>query len=191
MKLGESPLFIEQINRQDPQAYRALYDLYYRALVFYAMRLVTRQDVAEDLVQELFVSMWNKRVTFISGVSFRSYLYNAVYNASLNYLKHKEVEQRYAETVWEQCNEEARVWAERYEEEVYRQLYQAIDRLPPKCREIFLMHMDGKRNDEIAEVLNIAVETVKTQKKRALKFLKQHTPEALALLYVLNPRIFS
>ena len=72
-----------------------------------------------------------------------------------------------------------------FDEEVYRRLYQAIDQLAPKCREIFLMAMDGKHNDEIAKELNIAVETVKTQKKRAIKQLREQTALSIWLIFLL------
>lgn len=183
-------LFIEAINRQEPKAYQTLYRLYYRALVNYAMRFISKQDEAEDVVQDLFVSMWNKKIQFVSYVSFRTYLYNAVYNAVLNVIKHQEVEQRYVDLV---KNEDELQFpeADYQKEEIYRQLYLAIDRLPKKCREIFLMYMDGKKNEEIAQILSISIETVKTQKKRAMRFLKDDTgikmtySEMLALLLLL------
>ena len=120
----------------------------------YALHFVTRQDVAEDIVQELFVTMWNKQMVFLSYPSF--------------------IKQRYAEQ-WAALHEEDRRATAAFDEEVYRQLYKAIDRLAPKCREIFLMAMDGKRNEEIAETLHIAIETVKTQKKRAIKQQREQT----------------
>ena len=183
-------LFIEAINRQEPKAYQTLYRLYYRALVNYAMRFISKQDEAEDVVQDLFVSMWNKKIQFVSYVSFRTYLYNAVYNAVLNVIKHQEVEQRYVDLV---KNEDELEFpeADYQKEEIYRQLYLAIDRLTKKCREIFLMYMDGKKNEEIAQILSISIETVKTQKKRAMRFLKDDTgikmtySEMLALLLLL------
>ncbi len=183
-------LFIEAINRQEPKAYQTLYRLYYRALVNYAMRFISKQDEAEDVVQDLFVSMWNKKIQFVSYVSFRTYLYNAVYNAVLNVIKHQEVEQRYVDLV---KNEDELEFpeADYQKEEIYRQLYLAIDRLPKKCREILLMYMDGKKNEEIAQILSISIETVKTQKKRAMRFLKDDTgikmtySEMLALLLLL------
>lgn len=183
-------LFIEAINRQEPKAYQTLYRLYYRALVNYAMRFISKQDEAEDVVQDLFVSMWNKKIQFVSYVSFRTYLYNAVYNAVLNVIKHQEVEQRYVDLV---KNEDELEFpeADYQKEEIYRQLYLAIDRLPKKCRGIFLMYMDGKKNEEIAQILSISIETVKTQKKRAMRFLKDDTgikmtySEMLALLLLL------
>ena len=159
-------LFIEAINRQEPKAYQTLYR---RALVNYAMRFISKQDEAEDVVQDLFVSIWNKKIQFVSYVSFRTYLYNAVYNAVLNVIKHQEVEQRYVDLV---KNEDELEFpeADYQKEEIYRQLYLAIDRLPKKCREIFLMYMDGKKNEEIAQILSISIETVKTQKNGLCAF---------------------
>lgn len=79
-------LFLRSINRQEPQAYKELYTDYYRSLVMYCLRFVLREDVAEDIVQELFVTMWNKQMVFLSYPSFKTYLYTAVRNASLDYL---------------------------------------------------------------------------------------------------------
>ena len=68
------------------------------------------------------------------------------------------------------------------EEEVYRLLFRAIDKLPARCREIFLLHMDGKKNEEIATVLGISIETVKTQKKRAIQSIKEQMGTCYFLL---------
>lgn len=183
MSLRET-LFLRSINRQEPQAYKELYTDYYRSLVMYCLRFVLREDVAEDIVQELFVTMWNKQMVFLSYPSFKTYLYTAVRNASLDYLKHKDIKQRYAEQ-WAAHRGEMLGDQSMFDEEVYRRLYQAIDQLAPKCREIFLMAMDGKHNDEIAKELNIAVETVKTQKKRAIKQLREQTALSIWLIFLL------
>lgn len=177
-------LFLSSINRQEPQAYQALYTDFYRSLVMYCLRFVLRQDVAEDIVQELFVTMWNKQMVFLSYPSFKTYLYTAVRNAALDYLKHKDIKQRYA-SQWAELREEMLTDGPMFDEEVYRRLYRAIDRLAPKCREIFLMAMDGKHNDEIARELHIAVETVKTQKKRAIKQLREQTALSVWLIFLL------
>ena len=70
-------------------------------------------------------------------------------------------------------------------EEIYRQLFLAIDKLPPRQREVFLLCMEGKKNKEIAEQLQISAETVKMQKRRAIGRLREQlAPMALALLYL-------
>ncbi len=163
--------FLEQINRRDIAAYKVLYAEYYQVLVMYAMNFVERQTIAEDIVQELFVTIWEKRITFLSFTSFKTYLYNAVRNASLDYLKHQDIEAQYLATLSE-TYQEIVLEQDLQEEEIRRLLYREIDRLPEKMRQIFLMYMDGKKNKEIAEILQISVETVKTQRERGIKQIK-------------------
>ena len=139
--------------------------------MMYSVNFVGRLNVAEDIVQELFVAIWEKRITFLSFVSFRVYLYNAVRNASIDYLKHQDIEEQYISSVSD-AYREISVEQDLQEEEIRRLLYREIDGLPEKMREIFLMYMDGRKNEEIASILQISVETVKTQKKRAVKQIK-------------------
>ena len=152
--MTNNEISIEQINKLDAAAFRLLYKNYYKALVCYAITIVGDSESAEDIVQELFSTIWEKKMFFRSLASFRVYLYNSVRNASLDYLKHKDVEGFFSE-------------------EVYRQLLQTIDALPDRCREVFLMYMEGKKNEEIATALHVSLETVKTQKKRAMSFLRK------------------
>ena len=180
----EKTPFIENLNKQQTSAYHQLYDEYYKVLVLYAINFLSSQQAAEDIVQELFATMWEKKMKFLSLPSFRTYLYNSVRNASLNYLKHQNVESLYLEhlanTYREIIEEEEE---DTNEEEVYRLLFRAIDKLPTRCREVFLLHMDGKKNEEIATLLGISIETVKTQKKRAKQFIK----EQMGTYYFLLP----
>ena len=166
---------IEQLNRQEVEAFHTLYKRYYRALVCYAMQWTAAQEPAEDLVQDLFSTIWENHMTFFSLASFQSYLYNSVKNASLNYLKHKEVEQNYAQRVQDEEPVHLPEEDDFFEEELYRQLFQLVDQLPDRCREVFLLYMKGRKNEEIAEALHISTETVKTQKKRAMQFLRKKT----------------
>ena len=161
--MTNNEISIEQINKLDAAAFRLLYKNYYKALVCYAITIVGDSESAEDIVQELFSTIWEKKMFFRSLASFRVYLYNSVRNASLDYLKHKDVEGNYLEEEEEGF----------FSEEVYRQLLQTIDALPDRCKEVFLMYMEGKKNEEIATALHVSLETVKTQKKRAMSFLRK------------------
>mgnify|MGYP002279543418 CR=1 FL=1 len=112
---------------------------------------------------------------FLSLPSFRTYLYNSIRNASLNYLKHQNVESLYLErlaSTYREITEEE----DTNEEEIYRLLFRAIDNLPTRCREIFL------KNEEIATALGISIETVKTQKKRAIQSIKEQMGTCYFLL---------
>ena len=72
------------------------------------------------------------------------------------------------------------------EEEVYRLLFKSIDQLPPRCREIFVLQMEGKKNEEIAQTLGLSIETVKTQKKRAVQAIKKRMGSLFFLTSLIN-----
>ena len=115
----------------------------------------------------------NKNLHFSTEVSLRAYLFTSVKNRSLDYIKHKEVENRFVQNAF---NETIFVdeWEKRLDEELMDILFAEIRRLPKRCREIFLLHLDGLSNEEIAVRCNVSIETVKTQKKRAKKAIKDN-----------------
>ena len=160
--------FIDQINRKQMPAFRELFGTFYRYLVLYALRYVKQQEVAEDVVQEVFIAIWESDKKYNSYHGFRAFLYDSVKNRCLNYLKHQEVERRHAEILlWEQDEEDE-------------------DELPERCRQVFKLHLQGEKNEEIAQILELSVETVKTQKKKAMYFLRERLGKSYYLLIILN-----
>ncbi len=151
--------------------FRQMYEQRHVELVDFAAGMVGRHDVAEDLVQELFARMWEKGVDM--NHLTEGYLFTSVKNAAIDYLRRVEMENRYAEQV-ELTAEETTEWEEQLDEQMLTLLFKEIDKLPERCREIFLLHLDGYSNDEIAEQMNLSVLTVKTQKKRAMKKLRDY-----------------
>ena len=71
-------------------------------------------------------------------------------------------------------------------EEMYRALHRAVDELPERCRQVFKLHLQGKKNEEISQMMELSVETVKTQKKKAMYFLRERLGKSYYLLIVLN-----
>lgn len=190
--MGDDNLSVETINRYDEKTFHRIYSLYFRALVAFAMQLTGDEEVSRDIVQDMFSALWEKKTAFLSYLSFKAYLFNSVRNASLDYLRHQRVESNYMEKLIadnpEYNMDDTDPGEQFYEEEVYRQLFLAIDELPARCREVFLHYMKGKKNEEIAEALHISVETVKTQKKRGLSVLRKKLADAdyLLLLFILS-----
>lgn len=165
-----------------------LYDNYYRALVGYGCQFV-EQEIAEDAVQEIFAVLWQQRPVFKSRQQLVSYLYTGVHNLAYNHLRHKSVLDSYRQHITSHL-EEFLLTNEPHDafnkEEIYRQLLAAVDMLPPRQREIFLMCMEGKKNKEIATQLEISAETVKVQKRRAINALKEKlSPASLLLAYMI------
>ena len=167
------------INRKD--IFERLFSDYYGILVCYAQKYTKREDIAEDIVQDVFASLWEENRIFPSQNDFRSFLYISIRNAAFDYLRHQNVESRYIEEA---------LTANRFlsddsfqKEEVFRLLFKQIDLLPERCREIFLLHLEGYDNDAIAKKLSLSIETVKTQKKRAMKTLRNNLKEKLQKKY--------
>lgn len=166
---------IEQINNKDTDAFHKLYDKYYKALVYYAMQQIDSLEAAEDIVQDLFISIWEKDLHFQNSTAFNAYLYNSMRNSVINYIRHKEIENNYQQQHIDVAVEENDDDVDFiFDDDVYKQLFHLIDELPERCREVFLMYMEGKKNKEIADALKISTETVKTHKKRAIAHLKKY-----------------
>lgn len=147
--------------------FEAYFRKLYLPLGMYALRLVDDVDVAEDMVQDAFVKVWQYIEDGGEIENFPSFIYRLVRNACLSYLRN-----RY-ETVSESEIPEAG------EEEIDTsirdaRIWRAIDDLPRKCREVFLMSKrDGLTNEEIAEEMGISIKTVKNQMTKAYGRLRE------------------
>lgn len=170
-----------------------LYDKYYRALVSYGCQFV-EMTIAEDIVQDLFSVLWERRPFFNSISKFSAYLYNTVHNSALNHLRHQAVHNNYRQSIVDNLQEFMLVDDTLdifNKEEIYRQLFAAIDELPPRQKEVFLLCMEGKKNREIAKQLDISAETVKVQKRRAIARLRDKlSPMLIEIILVLIRKSF-
>lgn len=122
---------------------------------------------------------WNQLYTL------NLFLYSVTRNTVLNYIKHQKIRLRYEQSLHDL---EDKTLFEYFiiEEEVERILLKTQENLPPKCKRIFILAIQGKNNDEIAKELNISVNTVKTQKKIAYRTLKDYIYEITCLLFLLQ-----
>lgn len=167
----------QQLSTWDENVFHQLYNNYYKALVNYAMQMLGTQDSAEDVVQNAFMQLWQQGRQSRGDNHIRAFLYNITRNAAIDRLRHDNIVQDYQESYEINANgEEDSIFTE----EVFRQLFEEIDRLPSRQREIFLLLMKGQKNREIAENLNIAEETVKKLRFRGMKTLRQR----------MNPKVY-
>jgi RNA polymerase sigma-70 factor, ECF subfamily len=169
------------IKRGDKNAFRHLYEKFYSGLCVLALRYLRQPDIAEEVVQNTFMKIWEtRRETVIRG-SLYCYLYASVRNNSLNYLKHLLVERKYNADKARQLQQTLNFIQMSQEDgssiliarEMNNALDDAIKTLPGKCREIFLLHRyDGMKYSEIAEKLDISQNTVQRQISIALEKLR-------------------
>lgn len=179
---GTEQDFVHRINVKEETAFHDLFTRFRNYLVLFAIRRIDQLDAAEDIVQETFITVWENKKIYNSYQGLKAYLYELVQNKCTNYLKHKQVEDKYVSYV-KTTGEETEGDYNLMQEEIYRELYMvAIRELPEKCQKVFELHLEGKKNDEIAEILGISVLTVKSHKQNAIHILKEKMGN-LFLLY--------
>ena len=164
--------FISLINAHDISGYKELYLRYYKALVIHAESIVGDILTAEDIVENVVVTLWNSNKTFEGIKPFEAFLYRAVHNMALNEQKHIAVVNNYEQSIMTQHPVTDDEYDEEYELMIVR-LMESVDDLPSRMREIINKSMQGMTTKQIAEHLQISIETVKTHKKRALKMLRE------------------
>ena len=168
--------FLKGLYEKNKKAFHQLFVDFYKPLVFFAMQFTHDRDQSEDIVQELFVTIWEGDMQFLSYNAFKTYLYTSVRNLCMNSEKHKEVVNRYVHYTAmrsEETDDGEELDQKIMREEIFRQLQQAVSELPPRCREVFEYLLQGKKNEEIAELLDISVFTVQTQRKIGKQLLRE------------------
>ena len=157
------------------QAFDALFRRHYRALCRFATRMLGGEAEAEEVVQELFLFVWERHDVISDASPSRAYLYRAVHNAALNRIRHQRVERRWADGEGHPVGQatDAPVDTMFEEQELARAVRQAIAQLPERTRLVYtLSRQDQLTYAEIAATLGISVKTVETQMTRAFRRLR-------------------
>jgi RNA polymerase sigma-70 factor (ECF subfamily) len=168
-----------QISFMDLQSFEAMFRQYYQMLCSYAYRFVNDKDTAEEIVQELFYKLWEKRSELRINSSLKSYLYSAVHNRCLKFIEHKNVESKYRNYF---LLHESEINNEPQQSSNIRELQEIIentlDSMPERCSRIFrLNRFEGLKYYEIAEKLSISIKTVEANMGKALKILRKNLKE--------------
>ncbi len=165
---------MERIRAGDPTAFERLFLTYHPGLCAFAYRYLGAPDLAEEIVQEVVLFIWERRETWDVRSSVKSYLYTAVRNAALSYLRHERVvrhRQTEARALFETSSAGADF--EAAAADAAAAVRRAIERLPERCRLVFTLHREqGLTYAEVAQVLGISPKTVEVQMGRALKSLR-------------------
>ena len=167
------PELLQQIAAGDQAAFRQVYAYFYKRLYQFALAIVKTRESAEEIVEDVFVRIWQQKETLPAIRNLRVYLYTATKNTSLNYLS-KKARESIAEPFdhihielggSDITPEQILITAE-----MYQKVQKAVEALPPRCKMIFkLVREDGLRYKEIAEILNISVNTIDVQMAIAVK----------------------
>lgn len=186
----------KRMQRGDASALEYFFQEYMELLYYRALGYVKDPLVAEDIVQEVFIRFWDNRKTLEITMSVPAYLTRSVVNSCKNYLEHMNVRQRYQVDYQYETPEaeELQEYDESELEELQGRLKVFIDSLPEKCREIFILAcVEGLKYREVAERLDVSVNTVKTQVKSAYAKLRTDfdlKDQELIVVFLLFQQLF-
>lgn len=171
----------------DKIVFDELFRSYYAPLCFFCEQIIHDEDSAKDIVEDLFVKLWQKKVEFENLQHAQSYFYRSARNACLNFIKHGKV----VEVTHQALMDTSELADEGHMQnmikaEVWGELYRAIENLPSQCSKVItLSFLDGLSTEEIADEMNISIQTVRNTKVRALNTLRQTLPGNLLSLLLL------
>lgn len=166
----QDTLFADSFRRGEEAAFDCLYREYFASLTYFANRILADTDTAEDVVQDCFVQLWQRRDRLHHIKAIKSYLYSSVKNQCLKQLEQQKRNTAFNEPDKSEPGIEAAVIAA----ETARELYQFIATLSPALQQIIrLYYLEGKSNREIAQQLQIEPDTVTRQRLRAIMALRK------------------
>lgn len=165
-------IYIPNLHNGDESVFREIFEKYHTRLCYFAITILPDTETPEDVVQDAFVKLWQKRMNFHDELSIKAFLYITVKNHCLNIYKHDKVVRKYSDLLHVETEEDS-IMSHIVESEVLENVYQALQKLPAGCRNVLqLSYFQGLKNKDIASHLDVSINTVKTQKKRALNLLR-------------------
>lgn len=174
---------IVQINNQ--REFQEIYHQHFNGLANYAYSVLKDKDAAKDVVQDVFLDLWNKRETLSIKTSLEAYLVRAVKFKSIDFIRKDKTKQQYVANMTPSNVPHTETDSDDGQtEDRKKQLSYAIAQLPTKCRQVFLLsRINGYTYKEIAAEMDISTKTVENQISRALKLLRQKLSDLMILIF--------
>lgn len=149
-----------------------IFNEYYPRLSYFASNILMQNSQVDDVVQDAFVKLWQKKEHINGSAAIQSFLYTVVRNSCLNILKHDKVVKKHENAVEKDIDEKDPINS-MIEAEVLHRINNAVNSLPERCRKvIYLSYFEKMRANEVAAELKVSLNTVKTQKRRGLQLLR-------------------
>lgn len=170
------------------QAFKQIYENYYASFCLYAKRFIEDKETREDIVSDIYASLWDKLDTFdLNSDTILGYIKICVKNSCFNYLKHQECEWNYADII----QKKAPIYETEPDslytlDELYKMLYETLEKLPNNYRTVFIeSFIKGKTHAEIAEEMKLSVKSINRYKQKTLELLRDELKDYMPLLLLL------
>jgi len=172
------------LAQKDETAFEQVFKTYFKRLHAYAFTILKNDVEAEEMVQQVFFKLWERNESLSLSGSVSAYLYRAVHNESLNYIKHQKVRSNHQlHVAYSMKNEVEHPAKKVMAGELEKKIHTALKELPEQCRTIFQMsRFDELKYREIADKLGISVKTVENQMGKALKLLREKLVDFLIFI---------
>ena len=180
------------LRRGKEEAFAYVFRMYYSPLLNYAGRILKDVEAANDVVQECFCRLYERRRELRKELQVRPYLYKSVYNACMDAIKHQKVASNYInqellDFYFSKVVETPEAEQALLDEDLKGAIQDAINKLPERCREIFVLSkVDGLSNKQIAEQLNISMKTVEAQMTTAFVRLRTELGWLFCFIFIQN-----
>ena len=186
MNTGDMDEVVARFARGEEGAFRLLYERHRVGLRYFVAGYLGDDEGVEDVVQDAFVALWEKRADFREERAVKAYLYRAARNDCLNLKRRERARAAYARHVEAEGEAEESFLDRVMEAEVFDALRGVFEALTPAQREVYRLSLEGLSQEEIAERLNITVNTVKKHKNNANHFMRERMKGVLALLAMMG-----
>ena len=172
------------LAQKDEMAFEKVFKSHFKRLHAYAFTILRDEVEAEEIVQQVFFKLWDRNENLSLTGSVSAYLYRAVHNESLNYIKHQKVKSNHQmHVVYSMKNEVEHPAKKVLTGELEKKIHSAMNELPEQCRTIFQMsRFDELKYREIADKLDISVKTVENQMGKALKLMREKLSDFLIFI---------
>ncbi|MDN3595558.1 RNA polymerase sigma factor [Zunongwangia endophytica] len=182
---SDNVCLINSLKKGNEDAYKYLINIYHHKLYVYACHLIADKDLAEDIVQNVFIKIWKNKENLKPTLSIKNLLYKSVYNEFLDqYRKNKKtiyLEKKYIDTLSSIVEEES----EHSLDQLIAIVRNEIEKLPPKCKQTFLLSKkEGLTNTEIADYLNISIKSVEKHITKAFSTLRLKVGDANSHIFL-------
>lgn len=185
MCISRESYIIEKLNEGDMSTFESIYNKYSENVYYVALGYLKNNEEAEDMTQKIFTKLWEKKAKLSVNTSLKGYLHKATVNTCLNYLRHNKLKRKF---------EEAFIYDNLHETpsndditSLIDDVNKAIDKLPEQCRKIFVMScVMGLKNKEVADELDLSINTVKMHKKIAYKKIRGSVSSEMMSLLILS-----
>jgi len=166
---------VRSLKKGDINSFDRLYHLYYKKIYLFAKGILKSPEDAENIVQEVFIKIWEKHKELDEKLSFESFVFTVTYNTSISFIRRKLREQSFLKEWYKRLENERSAVNEADYNDLQERIKNLISQLPKRRREVYMMSREeGLTYTEIAKRLDISINTVENHMAASLKFLRKH-----------------